>query len=278
MYWRTKNRGFDLKRGPLVMGIVNVTVDSFSDGGKCLEARAAVAHARRLEAEGADIIDIGGESTRPGATPLCAEEELARVLPVIREFAPATRCAISIDTYKAAVAKAALEAGADIVNDVGGLRDPAMAGVAAEAGAGLVIMHMRGEPRTMQEAPAYEDVTQEIREFFRQSFHRAITCGMKPEQIVFDPGIGFGKTAAHNLSLIKRMAELRVEDRPLMLGASRKSFLAAITGAREMGERLAPTLALTALGRALGVNIFRVHDVLENVRVLKIVEAVLSAS
>jgi len=278
MYWRTKNRGFDLTHGPLVMGIVNVTVDSFSDGGKCLEARAAVAHARRLEAEGADIIDIGGESTRPGAQPLSAEEELARVLPVIRELAPAARCAISIDTYKAAVAKAALEAGADIVNDVGGLRDPAMAGVAAEAGAGLVIMHMRGEPRTMQEAPAYEDVTREIREFFRQSFHRAITCGMKPEQIVFDPGIGFGKTAAHNLSIIKRMAELRVEDRPLVLGASRKSFLAAITGAGEMGERLAPTLGLTALGRALGVNIFRVHDVLENVRVLKIVEAVLSAS
>jgi dihydropteroate synthase len=136
---------------------------------------------------------------------------------------------------------------------------------------------MRGEPRTMQEEPVYEDVTREIREFFRQSFDRAICCGMKPEQIVFDPGIGFGKTAAHNLSLIKRMAELRVEERPLLLGASRKSFLATITGAWEMGERLAPMLALTALGRALGVNIFRVHDVLENVRALKIAEAVLNA-
>jgi dihydropteroate synthase len=278
MYWRTKNRGFDLTRSPLVMGIVNVTVDSFSDGGKCLNPREAVAHARRLEAEGADIIDIGGESTRPGAEPVSAEEELARVLPVIWELAPATRCALSIDTYKAEVAEAALEAGAHIVNDVGGLRDPAMAGLVARTGAGIVIMHMRGEPRTMQEAPVYEEVTAEIREFFRQSFARAISCGMKPEQIAFDPGIGFGKTVAHNLSLIKGMAELRVEGRPLLLGASRKGFLAKVTGAAEMSERLAPTLALTALGRALGVNIFRVHDVLENVRALKITEAVLNAS
>jgi dihydropteroate synthase len=278
MYWRTKNREFDLTRRALVMGIVNVTVDSFSDGGKCLDPRDAAAHARRLEAEGADIIDIGGESTRPGAAPVSAEEELARVLPVIRELAPGMRCALSIDTRKAEVAEAALAAGAEIVNDVGGLRDPAMAGVVARAGAGLVIMHMLGEPRTMQEAPAYEDVTREIREFFRQSFARAITCGMKPEQIALDPGIGFGKTGAHNLSLIKRIGEMRIEGRPLMLGASRKSFLAAITGAREMDDRLAPTVAVTALGRAFGVNIFRVHNVLENVRALKITDAVLNAS
>lgn len=277
MYWRTKNRKFDLTPGPLVIGIVNVTVDSFSDGGKCLDPRSAVEHARRLEEEGADIIDIGGESTRPGAEPISAEEEMARVLPVIWELAPAARCAISIDTYKAEVAEAALAAGAEIVNDVGGLRDPAMARVVAEAGAGLVIMHMRGEPRTMQEAPAYEDVTREVREFFRQSFATAISCGMKPEQIAFDPGVGFGKTVEHNLALIKKIAELRVEDRPLVLGASRKAFLATVTGAREMSERLPPTVALTVLGRALGVNIFRVHDVLENVRALKIAEAVLRA-
>jgi len=259
------------------MGIVNVTVDSFSDGGKCLNAQEAIAHARKLEAEGADIIDIGGESTRPGAQPVSAEEEMARVLPVIWELAPATRCAISIDTYKAEVAGAALEAGADIVNDVAGLRDPAMAKVVAQAGAGVVIMHMQGEPRSMQEAPAYEDVTGEIREFFRQSFERAITCGMQPEQIVFDPGIGFGKTVAHNLTLIKKIAELRVQERPVLLGVSRKNFLARITGAREMADRLTPTLALTVLGRALGVNIFRVHDVLENVRALAITDAVLNA-
>ena len=278
MLWRTKNRIFDLADGPLVMGIVNVTLDSFSDGGKCLDPREAVEHALRLEAEGADIIDIGGESTRPGAEPIDAEEEMARVLPVIWKLESAVKCAISIDTYKAEVAEAALEAGAEIVNDVGGLRDPAMAGVAAHSGAGLVIMHMRGEPRTMQERPEYEDVTGEIREFFRQTFARAITCGMTPEQIAFDPGIGFGKRVEDNLSLIKRIGELRVADRPLALGASRKGFLAKVTGTKEMSERLGPTLAVNALARVAGVNIFRVHDVLENVRALKIAEAVLNAS
>ncbi len=259
------------------MGIVNVTVDSFSDGGKCLEAPAAVAHALRLEAEGADILDIGGESTRPGAQPVAAEEEMARVLPVIRALAGRTRCAISVDTYKARVAAAALDAGAEIINDVGGLRDPAMAEVAALAGAGVVIMHMRGEPRSMQKDPVYEDVVREIREFFRQSYARAITCGMKPEQIAFDPGIGFGKTAAHNLTLINHMEELRVEDRPLVLGASRKSFIEKVIGAVEMAERLAPTVALTVAGRLRGVNIFRVHDVVENVRALKITESLSGA-
>jgi len=260
------------------MGIVNVTLDSFSDGGKCLDPREAVEHALRLEAEGADIIDIGGESTRPGAEPVPAEEEMVRVLPVIWKLESMLKCPISIDTYKAEVAEAALEAGAEIVNDVGGLRDPAMPEVAAKAGAGLVIMHMRGEPRTMQQAPEYEDVTGGIREFFRQTFARAITCGMTPEQIAFDPGIGFGKRVEDNLSLIKRIGELRVADRPLALGASRKGFLAKVTGTKEMSERLGPTLAVNALARAAGVNIFRVHDVLENVRALKIAEAVLNAS
>jgi dihydropteroate synthase len=277
MRWRTKKREFDLANGPLVMGIVNVTLDSFSDGGKCLDPREAVEHALRMAAEGADIIDIGGESTRPGAEPVDAEEEMARVLPVIWKLASELPCAISIDTYKAEVAEAALEAGAEIVNDVGGLRDAAMAEIVARAGAGVVIMHMQGEPRTMQEAPEYEDVTREIREFFRQSFDRAITCGMTPVQIAFDPGIGFGKTVGHNLSLIRHMADLRVEDRPLLLGVSRKGFLAKVTGAGEIRERLAPTLAVTALARANGVNIFRVHDVLENVRALKIAEAILTA-
>src|ERR1700678_114509 len=166
MRWRTKKREFDLANGPLVMGIVNVTLDSFSDGGRCLDPREAVEHALRLAAEGADIIDIGGESTRPGAEPVDAEEEMARVLPVIWKLGSELRCAISIDTYKADVAAAALEAGAEIVNDVSGLRDPAMAEAVARAGAGLIVMHMQGEPRTMQEAPHYEDVTREIRESF----------------------------------------------------------------------------------------------------------------
>jgi len=278
MFWRTKNGGFDLARGPLVMGIVNVTLDSFSDGGKCLDPHAALAHALRLESDGAAIIDIGGESTRPGADPVPAAEQLARVLPVIRALAPLTRCAISVDTSKPEVAEAALAAGAHIVNDVTALRDPAMAPLLARTGAGIVIMHMQGDPRTMQQAPAYEDVTAEIREFFRQSFARAISCGMKPEHIAFDPGIGFGKTVAHNLSLLKNVASLRVEDRPLLLGISRKAFLSTLTGASAIADRLAPTVALNALARARGVDIFRVHDVLENVRALKITEALLNAS
>jgi dihydropteroate synthase len=277
MLWRTKNREFDLDRDPLVMGIVNVTLDSFSDGGKCLDPREAVEHALRLAAEGADIIDIGGESTRPGAAPVSMDEEIARVLPVIWKLADEVRCAISIDTYKAEVAEAALEAGAEIVNDVGGLRDPRMAEVAAKAGAGLIVMHMKGDPRTMQQHPEYEDVTAEIREFFRQSFDRAIACGMTPEQVAFDPGIGFGKTVGHNLALIKRAADLRVTDRPLVLGASRKSFLAKLSNTPDMDDRLAPTIAANSLGRAMGMNIFRVHDVLENVRALKIADAILKA-
>jgi dihydropteroate synthase len=277
MLWRTKNRIFDLADGPLVMGIVNVTLDSFSDGGKCLDPREAVEHGLRLATEGARVIDIGGESTRPGAEPVTAEEEMMRVLPVIWKLESEVRCAISIDTYKAEVAQAAIEAGAEIVNDVTGLRDPAMARVLAETGAAVVIGHMQGEPQTMQTKPEYEDVTREIGEFFRQSFDRAITCGMTPEQIAFDPGIGFGKSVGHNLSLIRRMEEMRVEGRPLVMGASRKGFLAKITGAVEMDERLGPTLAVNALGRVFGVNIFRVHDVLENVRALKIAEAVLNA-
>jgi dihydropteroate synthase len=277
MIWRTKNRDFDLACGSLVMGIVNVTLDSFSDGGNCLDPRQAVETALRMAADGADIIDIGGESTRPGATPIDADEEMARVLPVIWKLHSESKCAISIDTYKPQVAEAALQAGAEIINDITGLRDPAMLALAATSRAAVVLMHMQGDPQTMQQAPHYEDITREIREFFRQSFDRAITCGMTREQIALDPGIGFGKTASHNLALIKHIAALRIEDRPLLLGASRKSFLAHLTGATELSQRLAPTLAVTALASSFGVNIFRVHDVPENVRALKIAQAILSA-
>ena len=277
MLWRTRNRQFDLQRGPLVMGIVNVTLDSFSDGGKCLDPREAVEQALRMAADGADIIDIGGESTRPGAEPVSMDEELARVLPVIWKLAGEIPAAISIDTYKSEVAAAALEAGAEIVNDVGGLRDSSMAAVAAQAGAALIVMHMQGTPQTMQQHPQYQDVTAEIREFFRQSFDRAIACGMTPEQVAFDPGLGFGKSVEHNLTLVRHAADLRVAGRPLVMGASRKSFLAKLTGAPAMEDRLGPTLAANAVGIAMGMNIFRVHDVLENVRALKIASAVMSA-
>jgi dihydropteroate synthase len=276
MIWRTKKRSFDLT-GPLVMGIVNVTLDSFSDGGKYLDPREAVEAAIRMAKAGADIIDIGGESTRPGAQPVDDQEEMARVCPVIWKLQEYISCAISIDTYKPEVAAAAIEAGAEIINDVTGLREPGMAEIAAACEAALIIGHIQGEPRTMQNAPQYQDVVREIRDFFLQTYSRALACGMTPEQIAFDPGIGFGKSVDHNLAILRNIAGLRVHDRPLVLGTSRKGFLAKVTGAAEIADRLAPTIATTALARASGVNIFRVHDVPENVRALKITDAILNA-
>lgn len=268
----------DLARHALVMGILNVTVDSFSDGGKYHEIEAAVSRAQAMMEEGADIIDIGGESTRPGAEPVSEEEEMRRVLPVIEKIAQTTngRMLISTDTSKAGVAWAAIERGASIINDVTALRgDPRMIEVARETGAGLILMHMQGSPRTMQNDPHYENIIGEIRDFFRQTYARAITSGIEPERIVFDPGIGFGKTVMHNLSLIQNLASLRVEDRPLVLGVSRKAFLGKVLGSRELADRDLATAALTSLGRANGANIFRVHHVKANVQALKITEAVL---
>lgn len=283
MIWRTRAGELDLARRALVMGILNVTADSFSDGGKFLARDAAVAHALAMAADGAAIIDIGGESTRPGAEPVPEEEEMARVLPVIERVAAELRrfsppCEISIDTSKAAVARAAIERGAGIINDVTALRgDAGMAAVARETGAGVIAMHMQGTPRDMQRAPHYENVIAEVRDFFRQTFARAIGSGIQPERIAFDPGIGFGKTVMHNLSLLRHLAALRVEERPLVLGVSRKAFLGKVTGSAEMADRAAPTLALTALGRANGANIFRVHDVKANVQALAAAETVLAA-
>jgi dihydropteroate synthase len=285
MIWRAGKHDIDLTSHAIVMGIANVTVDSFSDGGKFLAPDAAVAHALEMAAQGAAIIDIGGESTRPGAEPVSAEVEMDRVLPVIEKIAECgmrnAECKplLSIDTSKAAVARAAVARGASIINDVTGLRgDPEMMSVVRETGAGVVIMHMQGSPRDMQRAPHYSDVVAEVREFFRHAFVRAVECGIDPMNIAFDPGIGFGKSVAHNLLLLKNIESLRVENRPLVVGASRKSFIAKITGSEKMEDRFAPTVALTCLARERGANVLRVHDVLANVHALQMTERILEAT
>jgi len=247
----------------VVMGVVNVTPDSFSDGGRYLDRRAAVEHGLELVAQGAAIVDVGGESTRPGAEPVPEAEELARVLPVIRGLADARpRARISVDTAKAAVAAAALEAGAEIVNDVTALRgDPEMAGVIARAGAGCCLMHMRGEPRTMQIDPRYDDVVGEVREFLAERLRFAVRQGIDPEGIMLDPGIGFGKTTEHNLELIAGLGELAELGRPVLVGTSRKSFLGRLTGRQDPSERLAGTIATCVMAFERGASVFRVHDV-----------------
>ena len=260
------------------MGILNVTPDSFSDGGLHLETTAAVEHGLTMLAEGASILDIGGESTRPGADAVGEEEELRRVLPVIDGLlARAPDCLISVDTSKAAVAHAALEHGAVIVNDVTALQgDSAMAATVARSGAGLVLMHMQGTPRTMQVQPHYENVTAEVRAFFDDRAWVAEAAGIPLECLAFDPGIGFGKTVEHNLTLLRELAQFTVQMRPLVLGVSRKSFLSRVAGVGTMAERLPPTLALTALLRERGARVLRVHDVAPNVAALRTAEALLA--
>jgi len=272
------------------MGILNLTLDSFSDGGRFridggrLDPDAAAAHALAMEEAGAAIIDIGGESTRPGAEPVSEAEELARVVPVLERLKRLERlagkrrgAAISIDTSKAAVARAALEHGAEIINDVTALRgDPAMAAVAAESGAGVILMHMQGTPRNMQHDPHYDDVVAEVREFFLQTGRRALESGIDARCISYDPGIGFGKTVEHNLALLRGLPRLRVEGRPLVLGVSRKTFLGRLIGESGMDARFWPTVALTSLGRELGAEVFRVHDVAANVQALRMTEAILN--
>jgi dihydropteroate synthase len=252
-----------------LMGIVNVTPDSFSDGGRFLEADAAIAHALELIGEGAQIVDIGGESTRPGAEPVSAEEELRRVRPVIEAIAgvtdrsvTTTRPQISIDTSKASVARAALDAGATLVNDVTALRaDPEMAGLVADSGAECCLMHMLGEPRTMQQRPHYEDVVDEVKAFLLERMEFAVGEGIAEDRVLLDPGIGFGKTVAHNLELLRRLAELAELGRPLVIGTSRKSFLGRVAGAPEASRRLAGTLATNVLALERGASVFRVHEV-----------------
>lgn len=244
------------------MGVVNVTPDSFSDGGRFLDPEAAIRHGLELEAEGAAILDIGGESTRPGADPVGAEEELRRVLPVIDGLISAGASAeISIDTSKAGVALEALRAGATIVNDVTAFRgDPEMASVVAACGASCCLMHMLGEPRTMQDDPHYEDVVEEVKTFLRGRIELAVASGVRGEGIMLDPGIGFGKTVAHNLELLRRLDELVALGQPVAIGTSRKSFLGKLTG-RDVDHRLAGTIATNVLAYAAGAQIFRVHEV-----------------
>jgi dihydropteroate synthase len=275
MIWKTRTRTFDLSHHAVAMGILNVTADSFSDGGQWLDADQAVAHALAMAAEGAEIIDVGGESTRPGAEPVSEAEELRRVLPVIERLREHPDLVISIDTMKPAVARAAIEAGAGIVNDVTGLRDAAMREVVRATGAGAIAMHMQGEPRTMQHAPHYADVCGEIREFFRQSFAACLRSGLDPMHLAFDPGIGFGKTVEHNLTLLRNLDSLRVSGRPLVLGVSRKSFLGKVLGSDATADRAWPTVALTSYGTAHGANVVRVHEVLANVEALRMTEAIL---
>jgi dihydropteroate synthase len=245
-----------------VMGVVNVTPDSFSDGGLYLDVGAAIDHARELEAEGAAILDVGGESTRPGATPVAEAEELRRVLPVIEGLvAGGVTAEISIDTSKAPVAQAALAAGATLVNDVTALRgDAAMAELVACAGADCCLMHMLGEPRTMQRDPRYDDVVSEVKAFLEERLEFAVAQGIAEERIVLDPGIGFGKTTEHNLELLRRVDELVAIGRPVAIGTSRKSFLGKIT-ARPVEDRTAATVATNVLAYARGARVFRVHDV-----------------
>ncbi|MCB2185690.1 MAG: dihydropteroate synthase [Deltaproteobacteria bacterium] len=259
------------------MGVVNVTPDSFSDGGLFLSTQAAVEQGVRLWEEGAHLLDVGGESTRPGSDSVPVEEEIRRVVPVIQALAAQTSAVISIDTMKAPVARAALEAGAAVINDVAALRfDPDMAALAAESGAGLILMHMLGSPKTMQANPVYEDVVAEVTAFLAARAGAARAAGVPPERIVVDPGIGFGKTLAHNLTLIRRLDRLAALGYPVLLGASRKAFIGTLTG-RPALERLYGTLGVHVLGAALGADLVRVHDVGPLVEALKVVDAVLAA-
>jgi dihydropteroate synthase len=224
--------------------------------------------------EGAEIIDIGGESTRPGATPVDEQEELRRVLPVIERLAGDDRFVLSIDTMKPSVAAAAVERGAGIVNDITGLRAPEMREVVRKTGAGAIAMHMQGTPQTMQQAPHYGDVTAEIRDFFRQTYTCCLRSGIDMMRLAFDPGIGFGKTLAHNLALLRSLPELRVENRPLVLGVSRKSFLGTLIGTTAVEDRSWPTVAVTSYGAGRGANVFRVHEVRPNLHALRMTEAI----
>ena len=274
--WKVGDGVFNVSRQGLIIGVLNVTPDSFSDGGKFFAAEKAIEHGLRMVAEGADIIDVGGESTRPGAEPVAAEEELRRIIPVIEKLRAKIDVPISIDTWKADVARAAIDAGAAIVNDVtGGRGDEGMLSLIAETKSAFVIMHMQGTPRTMQNQPQYEDVVSEVADFFRQQYARAIVCNIEPMAIAFDPGIGFGKTLDHNVDLLAQLERLRAHDRPLVIGVSRKSFLGKLANSPEMKNRLAPAIALTSLLRARGADVFRVHDVKENVCALGVTETIL---
>jgi dihydropteroate synthase len=273
--WRCRDRTLALGERTLVMGIVNVTPDSFSDGGRFLSVDDAVRHGARLVDEGADVLDVGGESTRPGADPVDADEELRRVIPVIEGLSKASPdVPVSVDTRKPEVARAALEAGARIVNDVTAGRDGAMFPVAEASSAGIVLMHMLGEPQTMQNEPRYEDVAAEVHEFLRERIEAAVFAGIPEERICIDPGIGFGKNVEHNLALLRSVSALRPLGAAVMVGASRKGFIGVLTGAEDPADRLEGSLAVSVLAASLGADVVRVHDVAATVRALKVADAI----
>jgi dihydropteroate synthase len=275
--WKVRGQSLDLTQRALLMGIVNVTPDSFSDGGSFLDPRAACKQGLKLVEEGADILDIGGESTRPGSHSVPLEEEIQRVIPVIERLRRETKALISIDTNKAPVAQAAMDAGADIINDITGLRgDENMPRVVSQSGAGVIIMHMKGTPRTMQDAPAYQDIMSEIGDFFRQSVALALSFSIDPMSIALDPGIGFGKTPEHNRQLLAGIGSFAKTGHPILIGASRKSFLGWLAGSTAMEDRFWPGVATTSLCRERGARIFRVHDVKPHHDALRMTEAILN--
>ena len=275
MQWNTRRKVIDLSKGGIIMGIINATPDSFSDGGR-YSGNAAVRRAIKLQQDGAQIIDIGGESTKPGADCVSLAEEIDRVVPVIEELRAASDVQISVDTSKAEVARLAIAAGADIVNDVTGCNgDPEMVSVCAEHEVGVVIMHMQGSPKTMQQNPSYDDVVSEVRAFFSERYSFLKSHGIRPDAICFDPGIGFGKTHEHNMTLLNAVGEISVHDRPILLGVSRKSLIGRALGLEDPKERDAATCALTVQARMAGCMLHRVHAVRENYDALKMIEEVI---
>ena len=270
-----RSRELELGRRTLIMAILNITPDSFSDGGLFLDTETAVKHAERMVAEGADIIDIGGESSRPGADPVSAEAEMDRVLPVIEKLAKTIEIPISIDTYKSSVARQALDMGACIVNDITALQgDPDMAPVVARAGVPVVLMHMSGTPRDMQIDPYYDSLISEIISFLETRIQVAVDAGISPNQIIVDPGIGFGKTAAHNLEIIRRLREFRSLGKPILIGTSRKSFIGKVLDL-PADNRLEGTAATVAVAIANGADVVRVHAVKEMARVVRMTDAII---
>ena len=271
---RGLHRSFVVGRRTLVLGVLNVTPDSFSDGGRYLEPDAAVAHARSIVDEGADLVDIGAESTRPGAAPISPEMEWGRLAPVLGRLVEAVPVPISVDTRSAEVARRALDAGADLVNDVGGLRDPAMRAVVARTGAPVIVMHMRGEPATMQTDTRYADVRSEVYDSLAQALADARADGVEAGQFLVDPGLGFGKSAEQNVELLAHLGEFRCLGAPVVIGASRKSFLGSLTGGAPVSVRLEAGLAAAVIGWLHGASVVRTHDVRPTVRALALCDAV----
>jgi dihydropteroate synthase len=280
MFWKLRRRSIDLSRSGVIMGVLNVTPDSFSDGGQFMEEELAVQHAERMVSEGAAILDVGGESSRPGSDPVPLAEELRRVIPVIKRIRSRfPDLLLSIDTYKAETARQAIAAGADIVNDISALRaDPAMIEVLQRSDAGVILMHMRGTPKTMQLSPSYKDVVAEVLEFLRERRDELVSRGIDGRRIATDPGYGFGKRVQDNVQLIRQLGRFAELGQPVVVGISRKSTIAQLLGNPKLPsrERLWPTVAVTSLLREKGAHVFRVHDVRPNLEALRMTEAIVS--